>query len=68
MMVSDIIRRQLAHTFARAVNIMLTAEGLDYRVRGDVILSRRNGYTVIAIRECLPDEVEIAPPIVHIRP
>lgn len=37
---------------ARAVNVILTAEGAAYRVTADdIIMSRKGGYTLIALPE-----------------
>lgn len=44
-------QQDAAQLIIRAVNALLTAEGQSYRVTDDFRISRRNGYTLIALPE-----------------
>jgi len=59
--VNPLVLPDAVRLLARAVNIMLEADGSPQRVTAhDVTVTRRDGYTIIALRETTGD---VQPPI-----
>ena len=60
-------QREAIRLIVRALNIILAAQGEGYRVKGEVTITRYQGYTIIAVPETTPDQaVDCNPPIVNI--
>lgn len=61
-------RHESIRLMIRAINCLLVADGASYRVTDGITITRRDGFTILAIREVTPAEaVEVRPPVVNLR-
>lgn len=64
-MIDDTAQLQSIRLLVRSVNCWLAASGANYRVAGDVVVTRKDGVTFLALRETAT--AKIRPPVVNMR-
>ncbi len=45
------VKREAIRLVIRAINVLLTAQGIDARVDGQIVVTRSNGHVIIAVPE-----------------